>query len=102
MTYAQPATFSGNISGVTVIGNVTTLTVRFDHGVPVVINTTDADQIAALKALSQGSEYVVFVDPMIESGEYKLKLAYGGAAYSAALSAVSAVPGASVTFTKDS
>lgn len=102
MTYAQPATINGNISGVTVNNGVTTLTIRFDRGVPVVINTKNADQIAALKALSQGSEYAVFAGPTLENGEYKLKLAYAGAAYSAALSVTGAVPGASVTFTKDS
>lgn len=102
MAYAQPATFSGNISGVTAMIGVTTLTFRFDRGVPVVINTQNADQIEALKALSQGSEYVVFVDPTLEDDEYKLKLAYGGATYTAALSVAGAVPGASVTFTKDS
>lgn len=101
MSYAQPTTISENISCVSMINDVTTLTVRFDRDVPVVIKTNNADQIAALKALSQGSEYVVFADPTLESGEYKLKLAYGGATYSATLSAAGAVPGASVTFTKD-
>lgn len=102
MAYAQSTTFSGNISGVTAMNGVTMLTVRFDRSVPVVINTQNADQIAALIALSRGSEYVVFAGPVIESDEYKLKLAYEGAAYSAALSVAGAVPGASVIFTKDS
>lgn len=101
MAYAQPATINGSIIGVTAMNDVTTITVRFDRGVPVVINTKNDDQIAAIKALSQGSEYVVFAGPTLENGEYKLKFAYAGAAYSAALSVASAVPGASVTFTKD-
>lgn len=102
MAYAQPATINGSISGVMAMNDATTITVRFDRDVPVVINAQNADQSEALKALSQGSEYVVFVDPTLESDEYKLKLAYGGATYTAALSVEGAVPGASITFTKDS
>lgn len=97
MTLSAPATFSGNISGVTTINGVTVLTARFDRGVPVVIKTSNADQIAAL---STQKDYCVFMDPKFINGNLTLKVAFLGATYTASVPVTSLTIGYQITFNK--